>query len=155
MRLTAHAPVVTVGGPVAHRWADPLSWTKWRLTGRQDPRSLRIKPSLQGRMSARRAENRSQFKAPWMSKEPWGLLRHRMAPTARQNACSKNRGLQRYRARGRFHKNPPPPGTLQYAYTWDPTVVLDGGKFLMSEVLLYAVWQGRGDGGRESTFLIL
>ena len=35
------------------------------------------------------------------------------------------------------HKKPPPPRTLQWAYAWGPTVVLGGGQFLMSEVLLY------------------
>ena len=43
------------------------------------------------------------------------------------------RAIQRYLA----HKYPPLFETLQLAYAKDPTVVLGGGVFLMSEVPLY------------------
>ena len=63
-----------------------------------------------------------------------GCLAHKnpASSTSSPGTLMVTEHLQGYLA----HKKMPPPRTLQEAYAWGPTVVLGGGRFLVSEVPL-------------------
>ena len=57
-----------------------------------------------------------------------------LTPRSSHYRQARGGGVQGYLA----HRKTPSPGTLRHAYAWSHVVVLRGGRFLMSEVLVHS-----------------